>query len=292
MGLVSTLRFILNHPLNKPNRLAALTRFVRWQVSSRLMTGLISFPFVEDTQLFGKRGMTGATGNWYCGLHEVQDMGFVLHLLRPGDFFLDVGANVGSYTVIGAGAVGARVMAVEPIPSTFAHLSRNIILNGLSGLVSMKCLGLSDRAGTIRFTRDLDTVNHVLAENEQTPSIDVPITTLDELIGVEIPVMIKIDVEGHELSVLRGAERTLNASKLSAVVLEVNGSGKRYGIADETLIDHMRAHGFSPYSYDPFERRLVDPSLASGNTIFVRNHHSVEQRVKSARRYRLINGAI
>jgi len=292
MGLALTVRFILNHPMNRPNRIGALGRFVRWQVSSRLMSGLIAFPFVEDTQLVAKRGMTGATGNWYCGLHEVEDMGFLLHLLRPGEFFLDVGANVGSYTVIAAGAVGARAMAVEPVPSTFAHLSRNIVLNGLSSLASMKCLGLSDHAGTVRFTRDLDTVNHVLADNEQLPSIEVPITTLDELIGEEVPILIKIDVEGHELSVLKGAERTLNASALLAVVMEINGSGARYGISDATLVDQMKSHGFKPYAYDPFERRLLDASLAGGNTIFVRDSKQVEERVRSARRYRLINGSI
>jgi cyclopropane fatty-acyl-phospholipid synthase-like methyltransferase len=57
--------------------------------------------------------------------------GFVLHLLRPADHFLDVGANVGSYTVMAAGSVGAFVTCVEPIPSTFAHFERNIALNGL-----------------------------------------------------------------------------------------------------------------------------------------------------------------
>ena len=46
-------------------------------------------------------GMTGATGNVYCGLHEFEDMALVLHALRPRDLFVDVGANVGSYTVLG-----------------------------------------------------------------------------------------------------------------------------------------------------------------------------------------------
>lgn len=292
MGIASTFGFIWNHPLNQSSRLEALARFVRWQISSRFMPGLIAFPFVEQTTLFAKGGMTGATGNWYCGLHEVEDMGFVLHLLRPEDTFLDVGANVGSYTIIAAGAVGAGVVAVEPIPSTFEHLKRNVALNGLSGLVSMKCLGLSDHSGTLRFTSDLDCVNHILADGEVLPSIEVPVTTLDELVGDSVPVIIKIDVEGHELSVLRGAEKTLSAVGLLAVVMEINGSGARYGVGDETLVAQMKAYGFEPYAYDPFDRRLVDASLAGGNTIFIRDPKLVEERVKSARRYRLINGTI
>src|SRR5438270_11919454 len=111
MELLDLIRFVWHHPLNAGNKLAALGRVVRWQVASRLLSGPITLPCVEGTSLLASRGMTGATGNWYCGLHEVRDMAFALHLLRPGDRFLDVGANVGSYTVLAAGAVGAKVVS-------------------------------------------------------------------------------------------------------------------------------------------------------------------------------------
>ena len=53
--------------------------------------------------------MIGATGNLFCGLHEIEDMGFVLHFLRSDDIFLDVGVNVGTYTVLAAGVAGSSV---------------------------------------------------------------------------------------------------------------------------------------------------------------------------------------
>ena len=58
-------------------------------------------------------------------------MAFVLHLLRPGEHFVDVGANVGSYIVL-AGVGQTRVTAVEPIPATFAHLQHSVALNGMN----------------------------------------------------------------------------------------------------------------------------------------------------------------
>ena len=130
--------------------------------------------------------MTGATGNWYCGLHEVRDMAFVLHLLRPGEQFLDVGANVGSYTVLAAGAVGAHVTSVEPVPLTFAHLQRNVVLNGLSGNVNAWQGGLSDSAGTLRFTSEQDTVNHVLCRWRVRSAVEVAVRTVDDLVGESI----------------------------------------------------------------------------------------------------------
>jgi len=235
--------------------------------------------------------MTGATGNWYCGLHEVNDMAFVLHLLRESDHFLDVGANIGSYTIL-ASEAGARVTAVEPIPSTFAHLERNITLNGFTNRVRTCQMGLSDQTSTLRFTSDLGSVNHVLVEGEDGPSIEVPVSRLDELVGEDIPVLIKIDVEGHERAVLRGAARTLANSPLLAVIMETDSSGARYGVRDEELIKIMRGHGFEPYGYDPFVRRLINAEKSYGNTLFVRDRVVIEARVASARRFKLINGDI
>ncbi|WP_257314220.1 FkbM family methyltransferase [Geothrix fuzhouensis] len=219
-------------------------------------------------------------------------MAFVLHLLRPEDHFLDVGANVGSYTVLAGGAVGARVTAVEPIPETYAHLERNIALNGISGRVRACQVGLSDAPGTLRFTKDLDTVNHILTLGEDHPAIEVPVQTLDKLVSQDVPVLIKIDVEGHERSVLLGASSTLDDPRLLAVVMETNGSGTRYGIEDSELVSLMLDHGFSAYGYDPFHRQLVDTSLTDGNTVFVRDPAVVAARVRASKRYRLVNGTI
>ena len=67
--LMATLKFIVSHPLNRGSPLSALGRFVAWQVASRLQSE-IEFEWIEGAKLIVRRGMTGATGNIYCGLHE------------------------------------------------------------------------------------------------------------------------------------------------------------------------------------------------------------------------------
>jgi FkbM family methyltransferase len=292
MELLKLFKFVWQHPLNAGGRLAALLRVVKWQIASRLFAGPLALPFVESTMLFASRGTTGATGNWYCGLHEFRDMAFVLHLLRPGEHFADVGANIGSYSILAAGGAGARVTAVEPIPATASNLERNILLNHLSSQVRVCRLGLSDVNGSLKFSLDLDTVNHVLAPGESLPGIEVPVIRLDELIGDDVPVLIKIDVEGFEREVLLGADKTLADAGLLAVIMETNGSGARYGVADHELIVIMARYGFTPFGYDPFERRLVGTSVADGNTIFVRDKSRVEGRITKAKHFQLVNGKI
>ena len=290
--LFSLVHYVWTHPLNAKGKLSAISRLIRWQIGNRLLPGLVALPYVGTTSLFAKRGMSGATGNWYCGLHEVNEMAFVLHVLRSSDHFVDVGANVGSYTVLAAGGVGAHVTAVEPIPSTFQSLSRNVLLNGLTELVRCWQGGLSNMNTVLRFTTGLDCVNHVLAEHEVLPSVEVPVTTLDELVGRDVPTLIKIDVEGHELAVLRGAQRVLASPKLLALIMETNGSGARYGIDDEELIEDLSHYGFTPYSYEPFSRTLSVGVSKSGNTVFVRDHLEVMRRVTAAPTFKLVNGSI
>jgi len=112
------------------------------------------------------------------------------------------------------------------------------------------------------------------------------------LLGRDVPVLMKIDVEGHELAVLHGGAATLGDPRLLAVIMETNGSGVRYGVSDDQLITVMREHGFAPFGYDPFGRQLVNVMDASGNTVFVRDKSAVVARVKAATRYRLVNGEI
>jgi hypothetical protein len=97
--------------LNRGRPLSALGRFAAWQIASRLRPE-IEFEWIEGAKLIVRRGTTGVTGNIYCGLHEFIEMGCLVHLLRPDDLFLDLGANIGSYTVLAAGVCRARAIDI------------------------------------------------------------------------------------------------------------------------------------------------------------------------------------
>lgn len=272
-NLFRLVRFVWNHPLNRSARFAALGRVIRWQLAARLMPGPIALPFVNGTYLFATRGMTGATGNWYCGLHEYEDMSFVLHTLKPDDLFVDVGANIGSYSILAAGG-GSKVLAIEPIPSTFRALTRNIVLNEFEKQIEAMNIGLGSEPGNLQFSADQDTVNHVLAEGESARQIvHVPIRTLDDVLAGSEPSIIKIDVEGFETKVLEGAQKTLTNPTLRAVIMELNGSGERYGFDEEALLNSMLSFGFEACVYDPVGRQLVKKIFdysENENIIFIR----------------------
>lgn len=290
LPLLDSIAFVLRHPLNRGRPLAALRRYVRWQVGSRLLPGAVAVPFVDRTQLLVKPGMTGATGNVYCGLHEFEDMAFVLHALRPGDLFVDIGANIGSYSILGAGGSGATTVSIEPLPETFARLDDNVRINHLDSLVELHNVGLGASQGTLRFTSGLDTINHVLSASETSEgAVSVPVRTLDEVLRGRAPTLIKIDVEGFETEVMAGATRSLAAPELLGVLMELNGSGNRYGFDETKLHEAMLEKGFATASYEPFTRELVParPST-TGNTLYVRNMETLRERLRSAPRHDVI----
>lgn len=286
MSLFRILRFITGHPLNRGQRLRAVLRFVKWQVGSRLVPGSIVYDWVRDSRFLVKTGETGLTGNIYTGLQEFSDMGFLLHVLRDEDLFVDVGANVGSFTILASSAVGARSIAFEPVPGTFERLTENIHLNRLGERVMAENKGVGARRGNIRFTNDSDTTNHALASDEQhVNTVDVEVTTLDDSLREESPALMKIDVEGYETPVLEGAQRALGNPSLHSVIMELNGSGERYGHDESKILELMLDFGFKTYSYDPLKRVLLSlegKNLDSGNTLFIRNSSFVEERVRSA----------
>ena len=152
MTLLSFIKFIINHPLNENNKTKAVLRFIKWQISTRLIPFSIVYSFTERSKLIIQKGMTGATGNLYCGLHEFYDMTFLIHFLRPEDFFVDVGANVGSYTVLAGSHVEARTFSFEPVPSTFFKLINNISINHLNERVTPFNLALGSKKGSLNLT--------------------------------------------------------------------------------------------------------------------------------------------
>jgi FkbM family methyltransferase len=298
MAVFRAIRFVLRHPLNHGSRHSALLRYLRWQFGSRLVASPVAAPFVGQTVLLVRTGMQGATGNLYVGLQELEPMGFVLHVLHRSDLFVDVGANVGSYTVIAAGACEARVVAFEPVPVIAAHLATNVRLNDLASRVDVRRQAVGARSGTVTVSIDRDTTNRVVASpgaRDEHSSTEVTVVRLDDLMlappEASGRILVKIDVEGYEVEALRGAQELLADPRLLAVIIEINGSGAAFGHSDERILELLVAGGLSEVAYDPISRELREQTRAEQTRIFVRDVGEVRRRIATAPRVRLGTGA-
>lgn len=287
-----TFKFINQHPFASSNLLLAYFKFCKWQFQTLFDKKLIKKSFVGEVNFYAKKGLTGITGNIYCGLHEFEDMSFLLHFLREEDTFFDIGANVGSFTLLASGVTKCKTLCFEPSPVTFDILSQNIILNKLTTKAKSHNLAIGSVAGYLNFTENEDTTNHVVADSDATPSKRVAVKKLDDF-SEDSPTLLKLDVEGFETEVLNGASTVLNNPKLKGIIIELNGSGYRYGFDENRIHLNLTELGFKPYQYKPFDRNLILlATFTPFNTIYIRDLPFVQKRLSEAKAFKLWNETI
>jgi FkbM family methyltransferase len=153
--------------------------------------------------------------------------------IKPGDVFYDIGANVGAYSLIAAKASGngARIFAFEPTAPSFYDLSRNVILNGCAVSVVPLPLALWSDNGPLSFTsrppvagaaQHRITRGFASEEPDTATVLGVRLDDLVERFGLPAPTHAKIDTDGYELDVLRGAERTLSRPEWRSIIVELD----------------------------------------------------------------------
>jgi len=183
----------------------------------------------------------------YLNLFSLELRRAVLPLLRPDDLFVDVGANFG-FWALPAARRGCRVIAVEPVPGTRALLAANAAANELAARVEIVAQALSDSDELLTIAVPGGESGQASAHPDRgvdAATFSVPATTLDALLGDRSVRFLKIDVEGHEPAVLRGAGRALAGGQIEYVLIELAGAVmSRSGGSAAALIDVLEGHGY------------------------------------------------
>ena len=283
--LRSTLGFIVRHPANRKRRLRAVLTFAAWQVWKRTTGRSITTRYWRGLKLRVHPDSRSAGLALYTGLPEYDDMLFTARFLKPGDLMIDVGANVGLYSLLAAAQVGeGRVIALEPHPLAADRLRENVALNGLRN-VDVQAVAVGATPGFARLTAHLDTTNYIVLEGSPRDSISVPVVALDSVVEAgQTVALVKIDAEGFESAVLAGASRLLHERSVIAWIVEVNGLGQRYGSEDQTVLDTFARAGYKGYRYRADSNSLDGGVLPEGeaewNLIFARDEAEVRDRLR------------
>ena len=171
------------------------------------------------------------------GLH---DEAVFHHLLRPGDVFIDVGANVGAFTLAASAIVGpkGRVFAVEAHPKIVRYLRGNIALNRAENVTVIPAAAGEKNGKAYLTSQRSDDLNFISQSG-----IQVPVLALDSVIPL-LPIrLMKVDVEGAELAVLKGAREIL--ARTEFVYFESSEKfAQRFGYSSSEVIAFLRERGF------------------------------------------------
>lgn len=204
---------------------------------------------------------------WFLGrYHDLALQQMVRRVLQPGDCFVDIGANLGMLSLLASAAVGesGRVLAFEPNPRLIARIKRTLARNQIDN-VDVVHAAISDQPGTA----DL----HVYSDHPgwgslsdrgpegaaETATFTVPLQSGDDLLAdtdPEQPMLMKIDVEGHEVPVLRSLQKTL-PTRWPLVICEfVDAHQKRAGYSAAELRGELERHGYRAFVLEARRRRF------------------------------------
>jgi FkbM family methyltransferase len=206
-GLASS----LNQTLRRLAKLLPAGKLRTW-ISNR-WTGLLRGVGVQHLVIpVGGRTMRIRTMYRQLGAdYEAEALATWLKLFQPGDNVWDIGANMGVYTVLSAQVVGptGHVTAWEPAPSTFEILTDHVKANSYTDRCTLRNKAVADTPGSLPFLTDSFSMNRIVQPGTAS-TVMVDVETIDGLLATAPrPVAMKIDVEGAELLVLRGAKQLL-----------------------------------------------------------------------------------
>jgi FkbM family methyltransferase len=269
-------------------------RFLRFPGYREIPSGVRRLKYGIRMHLDPENFIELFTYYWSCW--EPNETWVVRRLLRPGDVFVDIGANIGYFSLLGGRAVGdrGRVIAIEPTPPTVAKLEDNLKMNGLKN-IKVHELAVLDRPGTVRIHQPHD---DNIGANTLRPSgyseryWDVSAATLDDLLIGEPRIrLVKLDLEGAELLALRGFIKHLSSPEGPLVLCEVTDRFLReLGGSARDLFSLMADYGYEAFSCENLTLRPVSANDIDGvdqmNCLFVKSASqprtvAVRKRVRS-----------
>jgi FkbM family methyltransferase len=187
---------------------------------------------------------------------------------------LDVGANVGLYSLLAASIGGVRVKAFEPDDGARRIAEANVARNGLGGLVEISAHAVGAAAGSSAFSTGLGPMNRLMPEGTAGGVRTVDLVTLDD-VATDRVALVKIDVEGEEAGVLDGAEQLLRRDR-PVVIVEANDP--------PALTERLTSLGYRWAAYDPAGRQVTvadGPPAKGANGIAVADFEALQDRLSS-----------
>jgi FkbM family methyltransferase len=228
--------------------------------------GLDVMQFIQKSLLMVYRGIrqTGflstSMGRWvfegaywaYKSLLEARDVGSLRTYVTSGSTVIDVGANIGFFTVPFAKWVGAegRVISVEPEPANCSSLRRRVERLGLGQVVSIVEAAAVETAGEVKLALNPD---HPADHRVAVEGIRVRATTVDAIMVEKCwpsISLIKIDVQGSEVRVIRGATKTLSRFRPTLFVELDESNLREAGTSSAALLDDLSTRGYRPHLRD------------------------------------------
>jgi len=292
LDLIHSINSKINgHPYAHKHKFYFWLQYIRLYIIVRVFNSSMQYNWINDINFIVDVNDWAFARNCYLGLNEFNYSCFALHYLRDDDLFIDVGANLGHYSLLVGSISNSDVISFEPDKKTFLKLKKNIELNKLDN-IKIYNLGLGDKNEDL-FLKSMRNNGHNYIVKSDSGHEKIKITQLNQLDIKTMPSLIKIDVEGYEKKVLQGATKILKNQKLNAMIIEISHHCERYQDTINDILKLINEYGFKAYDYNPFSRQLttfdLDNISLEQNIIFIRNLNNAQNLLDSAKHIKIDN---
>lgn len=210
----------------------------------------------------------------YYGVKDA-DYNSILNLITSSKIILDIGANIGTTSLYFANINStAKIYAFEPHPDTFNRAVENISLNNFENIQLIK-LGLGEAKESVKLyevNEHNPGMNRIIAENKNLPFKIIEIDSLDNIVleyGIQHIDLIKLDVEGFEYSVLKGAKNTIAKWKPSLFIELDDKNLRENNSSAKDLILLLNSYGYTNIY------RASDSAIITPETSFIKCHYDI-----------------
>lgn len=252
--IINSFTRVLEHPLNKDKPLNTLGRILWWKYNQHFIKLPATVEIVEGVRCMCYPDSSYGGLIVYQRFPEYEEMNYIHNKLKKGDVFIDIGANIGAISLIAASKVGdhGKVYAFEPNKVVLPRLVENVHLNNMDGIIKVLAMAVSNTNSEVTFiNEEASEVSHISysKRSEMTTEL-VKTVALNKFIKnnkINKVKMIKIDVEGAELNVLKGCMGVFN--NIESMLVEINTNSEKYGNSTQDTLDFISEQGYKTYHF-------------------------------------------
>lgn len=260
--MISSYKNLISSPYNSKNKIGSLRRYILWKLIRLLKINNFKYSLWGDRKIYLNHDSFQSMWIMYNYWVDWEEFNLIKNLVKKQDQVFDIGANMGFYSIWFSKfiSLGGNIHSFEPDKNNFNRLVKNISINNNSGIFKLNNNAVSDINGELYFSIGLDGENHILKER-LVSGTKIDSMTLDKYCNdhqIEKLSYVKIDVEGFEYAVLKGAETLLSKKKIAVLQLEINQTIHNSGKNIKDILDLIQKYNYKLCCYDVSKYRLTE----------------------------------
>ena len=273
--MINSLKVLLQFPYNKKYPLKAISRFLEWKLIRLFKIKNYKKQIWSDKYIYLSFDSLQSMWLMYHYIVDWEEFNLIENYLKNNMVFFDVGSNMGFYTLWASRFlnISGSIHSFEPDENNFNRLYENLKINNIQKFVTINQVAISDINGILQFSIGLDGENHILS-NANDAFTKVDSLSLDfycKSNNVNCIDYLKVDVEGFELMVIKGAKNLIEQKRIKIIQLEINKTLGNSNTSSEELINTLEEFGYILCKYDVEKKQLkpIRYSINRENYFFV-----------------------